>query len=71
MKKRSIVLNGHETSVTLEDAFWDALKVIAAYEQRSISAIVCAIDNSRFPQDNLSSHIRLYILKWYQNRASF
>ncbi|MBX9977168.1 MAG: ribbon-helix-helix domain-containing protein [Alphaproteobacteria bacterium] len=66
MKKRSVVLNGHGTSVTLEDAFWDALKTIATGKNISLNTLITTIDAARNPGDNLSSHIRIYILKWYQ-----
>ena len=66
MKKRSVVLNGHGTSVTLEDEFWAALKVIAAAKGESMRLIICSIDDKRTPEDNLSSLIRLFVLRWYQ-----
>lgn len=68
MKKRSVVLKGHGTSVTLEDAFWQALKDIAGTEKMSLSTLISTIDDNRSPDDNLSSYIRLYILKWYQDK---
>ncbi len=59
--KRSIVIGGHKTSVSLEDAFWRGLKEIAHAERMTLSNIVSEIDKSRV-QSNLSSAIRLFVL---------
>jgi predicted DNA-binding ribbon-helix-helix protein len=59
--KRSIVIAGHKTSVSLEDAFWDALKDIAANQDTTLSDLVADIDSTRM-QGNLSSAIRLFVL---------
>jgi predicted DNA-binding ribbon-helix-helix protein len=66
--KRSIVIAGHKTSVSLEAAFWNALKEIAAGRQQSLTDIVGAIDAER-QQGNLSSAIRLFVLDHYQART--
>ncbi len=63
--KRSIVIAGHKTSVSLEDAFWDALKEIATTKDATLSDIVANIDASR-AQGNLSSAIRLFVLNHYR-----
>ncbi len=63
--KRSIVIAGHKTSVSLEDAFWDALKEIAASRRLTLSDLVATIDSSR-SQGNLSSAIRLFVLDHYR-----
>lgn len=63
--KRSIVIAGHKTSVSLEEAFWKALKDIAASRQQSLTDLVGAIDAER-QQGNLSSAIRLFVLDHYQ-----
>jgi predicted DNA-binding ribbon-helix-helix protein len=63
--KRSIVLAGHKTSVSLEDAFWQGLKEIANIEHKTVSALVGDIDIER-KQANLSSAIRLFVLNHYQ-----
>ena len=65
MKKHSIVLSGHQTSFSLEDEFWDALKQIAVKKKVSVSSLITEIDNQR--TQNLSSAIRLFVLKEYQN----
>jgi predicted DNA-binding ribbon-helix-helix protein len=64
--KRSIVIAGHKTSVSLEDDFWDALKEIAAGRKATLSEVVANIDSSR-SQGNLSSAIRLYVLDHYRS----
>ncbi|TCK23275.1 putative DNA-binding ribbon-helix-helix protein [Ancylobacter aquaticus] len=66
--KRSIVIAGHKTSVSLEDQFWDALKEIAANRRSTLSEIVASIDSGR-NQGNLSSAIRLYVLAHYRSPA--
>jgi predicted DNA-binding ribbon-helix-helix protein len=60
IRKRSVVLAGHRTSVSLEDAFWDALKEIARSQNRSLNDIVGEVDRGR--EGNLSSALRVYVL---------
>jgi predicted DNA-binding ribbon-helix-helix protein len=59
--KRSIVIGGHKTSVSLEEAFWSSMKEISAQRATSVSELVSEIDGVR-QQGNLSSAIRLYVL---------
>ena len=66
--KRSIVIAGHKTSISIEDAFWKALKEIAARRDMPISETVAAIETGR-QHANLSSAIRLFVLDYYQNRG--
>ena len=66
--KRSIVIAGHKTSVSLEDAFWEALKEIATGRRLTLSDLVASIDSSR-TQGNLSSAIRLFVLDHYRGAA--
>ncbi len=61
--KRSIVIDGHKTSVSLEEAFWTDLKEIARARHATLSKLVADIDQAR-QQDNLSSAIRLFILAY-------
>lgn len=63
--KRSIVIAGHKTSVSLEDAFWRGLKDIAGDRDITLSDLVAEIDLER-RQGNLSSAIRLRVLNYYQ-----
>lgn len=59
--KHSLVVAGHRTSISLEAPFWDALKEIAARENRSLAELVAAIDSGR-DGAALSSAIRLHVL---------
>src|SRR6202012_3989304 len=63
--KRSIVIAGHKTSVSLEDAFWKGLKEIAGERDATLSDLVASIDSDRH-QGNLSSAIRLFVLDHYR-----
>ena len=63
--KRSIVIAGHKTSVSLEDAFWKGLKEIAGARNRTMSDLIALIDAQR-EHANLSSAIRLFVLDFYQ-----
>jgi predicted DNA-binding ribbon-helix-helix protein len=67
--KRSIVIAGHKTSVSLEDAFWKGLKEIAARRQITLSDLVGAIDTGR-ELGNLSSAIRLFVLEYFRTQES-
>ena len=66
--KRSIVIAGHKTSVSLEDAFWTALKQIATTRGLTLSEMVATIDTGR-QHGNLSSAIRLFVLDHYRSRS--
>jgi predicted DNA-binding ribbon-helix-helix protein len=63
--KRSIVIAGHKTSVSLEDAFWKGLKEIAIGRHLHLSELVAVIDAER-RHGNLSSAIRLFVLDHYR-----
>jgi predicted DNA-binding ribbon-helix-helix protein len=64
--KRSIVVAGHKTSVSLEDPFWLALREIAGTRDMTLSNLVAAIDTKR-QHGNLSSAVRLFVLDFYRN----
>jgi predicted DNA-binding ribbon-helix-helix protein len=66
--KRSIVIAGHKTSVSLEDAFWRGLKEIAGTKDLTLSDLVASIDTDR-RHGNLSSAIRLFVLDHYRERS--
>ena len=68
--KRSIVITGRQTSVSLEDAFWEGLKDIADERQLTLSDLVGEIDAHR-QNANLSSAIRLFVLGRYRDRLGF
>ncbi|MGF1455109.1 MAG: ribbon-helix-helix domain-containing protein [Alphaproteobacteria bacterium] len=72
--KRSVTIAGHRTSITLEPAFWDALRDIAAAQGLSVSTLIGEIDTAhsrgseaRPPGQGLSSALRVYILNWYRS----
>jgi predicted DNA-binding ribbon-helix-helix protein len=65
--KRSIVIAGHKTSVSLEDAFWRGLKDIAGGRDVTLSDLVASIDTER-RHGNLSSAIRLFVLDHYRSQ---
>ena len=64
--KRSVVIDGHRTSISLEDAFWNSLKAIAQTQGATVAKTVTTIDETR-NQSNLSSAIRLFVLDWFRN----
>ena len=66
--KRSIVVAGHKTSVSLEEAFWNGMKEISAARGLTLSELVGEIDGGR-AQGNLSSAIRLYVLNYFRTRT--
>jgi predicted DNA-binding ribbon-helix-helix protein len=67
--KRSIVIAGHKTSVSLEDAFWRGLKEIATGREMTLSDMVASIDTDR-QHGNLSSAIRLFVLDFYRSQTA-
>ena len=69
VNKRSIVIGGHKTSVSLEEAFWKSLREIAHERNETLSSLVSGIDANRL-NANLSSAIRVFILEFYKGRSS-
>jgi predicted DNA-binding ribbon-helix-helix protein len=67
--KRSVKIDGHTTSVSLEDAFWNALKEIAGGRKMSLAELATSI-NARREHANLSSAIRLFILDYFRIQIS-
>jgi len=67
-RKRSLVIAGHSTSVSLEEPFWEALRVIAAGQGRSVAGLVGEIDQQR-GTINLSAALRLHALAHYRKLA--
>ena len=63
MHKISVSLSGHQTSVSLEQEFFDVLQQIAKSQKTSVAAIIKSIDEKRAPESNLSSETRIWILK--------
>ena len=65
MRKRSIAIKGHRTSIALEEAFWNVLESAARAEGRSLADLVAEIDRKRLgetPQPGLASALRVYAL---------
>jgi predicted DNA-binding ribbon-helix-helix protein len=67
--KRSVVIGGHKTSVSLEDEFWSGLKEIAAGRNMTLSDLVATVERGR-ESGNLSSSLRLFVLESYRQRAA-
>jgi predicted DNA-binding ribbon-helix-helix protein len=67
--RRSIVIAGHKTSVSVEDEFWDSLKEIASERGTSVGGMIGAIDGGR-KHANLSSAIRLFVLGFYRDQIA-
>jgi predicted DNA-binding ribbon-helix-helix protein len=72
MRKRSVTIDGHRTSISLEDAFWAELSALARTRGLSLNALVAEIDRDRVAQDlgNLSSALRLYVLRELKSSIS-
>jgi len=66
MIKRSVVLAGHATSVSLEPEFWEILRDLARADGMSVASLIARIDADMERRQNLSSAIRIYILKRLQ-----
>ena len=68
VRKRSVVIAGHRTSISLEEAFWAALRSLALRRGLAVNALVAAVDAARPPEQpgNLSSALRVFILDCYQ-----
>lgn len=64
VRKRSVTIAGHRTSVSLEAEFWDGLAALAAARGLSVPALIAEIDEAR--SGNLSSALRLAVLRHYQ-----
>ncbi len=67
MKKRSIKIAGHSTSISLEEPFWIVLKQLADEQNLSLNGLVESVDKAR-ENTNLSSALRLFVLAELQNR---
>jgi len=67
--KRSFSLRGHQTSISLEQPFWDALKDAAEKEGKTPAAIVAEIDEAR-GNSGLSGAVRMWILDYYRRRRT-
>lgn len=68
IRKHSITLHGHRTSLSLEDAFWGELRAIADERRISVAALIAEIDDARETDSNLSSALRIHVLNWLKAR---
>jgi predicted DNA-binding ribbon-helix-helix protein len=66
--KRSVIIGGRKTSISLEEPFWNGMKEISRQRGMTLSELVGAIDSAR-QQNNLSSAIRLFVLDHFEGRA--
>ncbi|HEX9489678.1 MAG TPA: ribbon-helix-helix domain-containing protein [Stellaceae bacterium] len=64
LRKRSVMIAGHATSLSLEEAFWEELRTLARRRGTSITALIATVDAER--QGNLSSALRLFVLDCYR-----
>jgi predicted DNA-binding ribbon-helix-helix protein len=77
LRKRSVTIAGHRTSLSLEAAFWDALKEIATARGQSLNRLIEEIDRRRQEQTaldgapNLSSAARVFVLAWLRGSGRF
>lgn len=70
IRKHSVSLHGHRTSLSLEEAFWHELKAIAATRDLSLASLIAEIDEDRPASTNLSSALRLHVLEVLKARAN-
>ena len=64
--KRSLTLHGHRTSISLESAFWDAFRAIAAERGQALNQLAAEIDDSRKGDEGLASAVRVFVLNHYR-----
>ena len=67
IRKHSVSIRGHRTSITLEDAFMDALRQMADQRGLALAALISEIDAAQAAPGNLSSALRLAVLDWALN----
>ena len=72
MRRYSVTLHGHRTSVSLEPEFWALLKQVAEQDRLSVAAVIQRVDDERLnslPTNGLSSALRVYLLQHLQSRG--
>jgi len=69
LQKRSLTIAGHQTSLALEPEFWRGLEAMAQGRELSLAALISEIDQAR-ESPNLSSAVRVAILRWYQETGA-
>ncbi|KAB0681933.1 ribbon-helix-helix domain-containing protein [Aureimonas leprariae] len=68
--KRSVSIQGHQTSISVEDAFWTEFRAISARQNRALASLIAEIDAARPADANLSSAIRLFVLADLRRRLA-
>lgn len=69
IRKRSLTIAGHATSISLEDSFWQALQDIARKDDKSLAQLVAEVDQTR-RSGGLSSALRVFVLNYYRPETS-
>lgn len=64
--KRSVTIDGHRTSVSLEEAFWIELRHIARHNGATLASVISLVDHQRPPEVGLATALRLYVLSEVQ-----
>ncbi|WP_113317573.1 ribbon-helix-helix domain-containing protein [Rhizobiales bacterium] len=67
IRKHSATLHGHRTSFSLEEPFWQELKIIAESRQMPLAQLIAEIDDARPADSNLSSALRVHVLNWIKS----
>lgn len=70
LRKRSLILAGHDTSVALEPTFWNALEDIANQQKQTLPQLVTKVDAARSPEQSLASALRVYALEWLKQQLA-
>jgi len=70
MRKRSVTIDGHRTSISLEDAFWEELSALARRRGLSLGALVAEVDHGKGGSGNLSSALRVHVLEALRGNIS-
>lgn len=65
--KRSVTIDGHRTSVSLEEAFWQELRLICRKRGETVAALIARIDHERPPEVGLATALRLFVLSDLQS----
>lgn len=66
LRKRSLILAGHDTSVALEPAFWSVLEDMITHQKVTLAQLVTQVDATRAPDQSLASALRVTALEWLQ-----
>jgi len=69
LRKRSVTIQGHRTSISLEPDFWDALGDVAKAQNRPVAALISEIDRRSGRESSLSSAIRLFVLAYFRQKS--